>query len=245
MREPKEDWFQDWFNTPYYHWLYHHRDDREARAFVDALIAEIDPPPHWHFLDLACGSGRHAHYLHSKGYTVSGMDLSPRNIDLAREKKEGQLDFWVGDMRKPFGEERYHCILNLFTSFGYFEREKDSLLACANIKKALKPNGLLILDFLNVEVLKAGLTLQENKTVKGISFKIERRLEAGKVIKHIDFKDGQRAYHFEERVQLLELADFERFFAQNDLRVLNTFGNYALEPFDPRVSKRLILKVQA
>lgn len=245
MLKAQDDWFEEWFNTPYYHWLYHHRDDKEAQAFVDALVSELEPSESWHFLDLACGNGRHARYLHQKGYRVSGMDLSPRNIESAEAQAQDGLDFWVGDMRQAFGENRYDCILNLFTSFGYFEEESDSLSACANIKRALKPGGILILDFLNVAYLKSGLTLSEEKEVRGIRFQIERRLEDEKVVKHITFEHQGKAHHFVERVQLLDLDDFKRFFAKNDLQLLNTFGSYALEPFDAETSERLILKVQA
>ena len=34
----KKEWFADWFNTPYYHTLYKHRDDQEAELFIKRLL---------------------------------------------------------------------------------------------------------------------------------------------------------------------------------------------------------------
>ncbi len=126
----KENWYVEWFDTPYYHALYQHRDEHEAQTFIDALVAHLPTEASWHFLDLACGRGRHALYLHQKGYRVTGLDLSTRNIEYAQQYAESGLDFQQGDMREPFGEGRYDCILNLFTSFGYFSRAEDNQRAC-------------------------------------------------------------------------------------------------------------------
>ena len=36
----QDTWFKDWFNSPYYHKLYAHRDEMEAAGFIDKLIAD-------------------------------------------------------------------------------------------------------------------------------------------------------------------------------------------------------------
>lgn len=64
----KVNWYKDWFNSPFYHVLYQNRDDRDARKLIDNLIKELKPYFESEFLDLACGKGRHAIYLNSKGY---------------------------------------------------------------------------------------------------------------------------------------------------------------------------------
>lgn len=60
------DWFESWFNTPYYHILYKDRDFVEAENFIDKLLAEIRLPQHSTIIDLACGHGRHSVYLNQK-----------------------------------------------------------------------------------------------------------------------------------------------------------------------------------
>ena len=48
-------WFEDWFNSPYYHLLYSNRDEQEAAAFIDKLLAYLQPATGAEMLDVACG----------------------------------------------------------------------------------------------------------------------------------------------------------------------------------------------
>lgn len=245
MQKTDKAWYKEWFNTSYYHKLYQHRDENEARQFIDNITAKLKPADHWHFLDLACGRGRHAVYLHEKGYAVTGIDLSPRNIEFAKQFEEENLRFETADMRHPFGEEKYHCILNLFTSFGYFDSLDDSQRACLQIKKALKPGATLVMDFMNVQKVILGLVEQEVREVEGITFRIERSVRDGKVVKTIRFEDRGEDFAFEEKVQLLELADFKRLFGQAGLELVELYGDYELNAFDKKHSERLILIARA
>ncbi len=52
-----QDWFRDWFNSPYYHLLYADRSEKEAHDFIDRLLAYLNPPPGATMLDVACGTG--------------------------------------------------------------------------------------------------------------------------------------------------------------------------------------------
>ena len=62
-----KDWFQSWFNTPYYHMLYQHRDSKDAELFVQALVKKLAITEGDKVLDLACGRGRHARFLEQLG----------------------------------------------------------------------------------------------------------------------------------------------------------------------------------
>jgi len=84
MEEQKE-WFQTWFDSPYYHYLYEQRDEKEASAFLQALSRKINIPSNARILDAACGSGRLAGQLQSLGLQVDGFDLSPSNIAEAQQ----------------------------------------------------------------------------------------------------------------------------------------------------------------
>ena len=61
-------WFRQWFDSSFYHQLYGHRDEKEAAAFIDELLAELNPGPNASILDLGCGAGRHAKYLAIKRF---------------------------------------------------------------------------------------------------------------------------------------------------------------------------------
>jgi len=237
------DWFESWFNTPYYHILYQHRDNTEARFFIRNLIQEVKPSKESDILDLACGRGRHSVYLNELGYKVTGLDLSEENIAFASDFENDRLKFEVGDMRLPFGKERFDYIINLFTSFGYFEDRADNLSTCKMIHQALKADGMLIMDFMNVNKVKLGLVKEEVHLINHIEFTIERFIKDERVIKRVSFNDNDRAYQFEERVQLLELNDFKEMFNATGLQIERIFGDFELNPFDADQSERLILFV--
>jgi SAM-dependent methyltransferase len=234
-------WFQYWFNSPYYHILYSQRNDEEAEFLIDNLSEYLKPAPNARILDIACGRGRHAVYLNKKGYDVTGIDLSEQSIKYARQFEQRHLHFFVHDMRKLSFINYFDFSFNLFTSFGYFETEKEHVNALKSFRKGLKPEGTLVIDYFNSKKIQQNLTKQEVKTLEGIEFHISKFVSEGKIIKHINFEHRNKVHAFEERVQAFQLADFERMFSNSGLKLAQVFGNYALEPYDENKSDRLIL----
>ena len=128
-----KEWFKNWFDSPYYHLLYHQRNDVEAELFIDNLLAYLQPEPEASFLDIACGRGRHAIYLNKKGFSVTGVDLSESNILFAQEFQQENLHFFVHDMRRPSRVNLLIlfsiCLLVLATSI----RLKITCLPCSSL----------------------------------------------------------------------------------------------------------------
>ena len=235
------EWFSTWFDSPYYHLLYHDRDQAEAQAFIDALLRHLHPKPDARLLDFACGKGRHSIYLSSKGYDVTGVDLSAESIAAAQGQAHAHLHFWVHDMREPLPYGPFDLIFNLFTSFGYFLHESENVVALRNAAAALRPGGKLVIDFLNTERTVRELVAHEQKTVAGITFRLHRHLDRDFIVKAIDFQapDGQ-LLHFEERVRALSRERFEEYFLLAGLRLVEVLGDYQLGPYDEARSPRMI-----
>lgn len=240
MRKETGSWYASWFCTPYYHILYRDRDLEEASFFMDNLTGFLNLPSDAEILDLPCGRGRHSIYLNEIGYNVTGADLSESNIAIAREFENDRLKFKLHDMRHPTGE-KYDAVLNLFTSFGYFDNEADNLKTIAAIKSDLKSEGVGVIDFMNINSTRDNLIPSENKQIGGINFNIKRQITNGFVQKDIFFKADGQDHHFTELVQTIDRQDFERYFDLLDVSLLHSFGNYDLEPFDIESSERLIL----
>jgi SAM-dependent methyltransferase len=239
--EKDANWFESWFDSPYYHILYRHRDEEEARLFIDRLLEYLGLPGGASVLDLACGRGRHSLYLNSKGAEVTGIDLSESNIRYASTFATPSLSFYVQDMRRIFRTNYFDVVLNLFTSFGYFERDLDNFHVVESATKALKKGGYLVIDFLNSGKVLQTLREQEIQVLESITFHINRRMEEGFIVKSISFEDKGREYRFQEKVKALTLDDFRIYFEKSGLELVDTFGEYALEPFRPESSGRLIM----
>src|SRR5687768_8108297 len=77
----RKEWYETWFDSPYYHILYSHRDNLEASNFLNNLISFVKPSRGARILDVACGKGRHSIYLNDQGFDVTGFDLSEQSIE--------------------------------------------------------------------------------------------------------------------------------------------------------------------
>ncbi len=236
----KTDWFTDWFNTSYYHILYKNRNDEDAQLFMRNITKFLQISTNSHILDLPCGKGRHSIYLNSLGYKITGADLSENSINYAKNFENDSLNFAVKDMRKPLSQS-YDAIFNLFTSFGYFENDEDDILVLENIKNGLNEHGVMVLDFLNVVNVKKHLIPKEIKTVDEITFRIEREIKNGFILKHISFTDKGQDHSYTEKVKYIDLDKFETYFNSVGLKINHIFGDYQLSEFQPESSNRLII----
>lgn len=234
-------WFENWFNSPYYHLLYNNRNHDEANYFITKLFQHFNFKPHDKVWDLACGKGRHALALHRLGLDVTGSDLSENNIREARAFEEKGLEFLVQDMRLPFRENTFDAVLNLFTSLGYFADIKDNAKVFANVSRALKPGGIFVVDFFNAKLVQANFKRAYEEQRGDIRFNISKTIRDRRIIKHIDFSCAGKAYYFEEVVSLLELSDFEHFAEGSGLKLQELYGNYSLQAFEASSSERLIM----
>lgn len=238
--EKENNWFATWFDTPYYHILYKDRNDEEAQLFMDNLTHYLNLPEDAHILDLACGKGRHAKYLNSLGYKVTGVDISPSSIKEANLFANEKLDFKVHDMREPVGNQ-YDAVFNLFTSFGYFDNPDDNVKTLVAIKESLNEYGFGVIDFLNADYIIENLVPQETKSVDGIDFHITRKVENGRIIKQIKFSDAGQDFCFQEEVSALRLSEFEKMMEEAGIYLLDVFGDYKLRKFFKNDSERLIM----
>ena len=234
-------WFEEWFDSEYYHLLYKNRDHQEAEEFINNLLEEIDLDSGAYILDLACGKGRHSRYLASLGYKVLGVDLSENSIKEAKQFESENLKFEVRDMRAPFTEDAFDLVLNLFTSFGYFDDKKDNYKVLNAIETMMNEDGYFVIDFMNVEKVIRTLVEKEQKEIDGVLFDITREVKDGFIVKNIKVIDGEKVYNFQEKVQALTIDNFKEMIAKTDLVVDNFYGNYNLDIFDADTSDRLII----
>ncbi|TXC78595.1 class I SAM-dependent methyltransferase [Luteibaculum oceani] len=242
--EVSKNWFVEWFNSPFYHILYKDRNKDEAGKFIENLMDFLKLGEDAEIVDLACGKGRHSVKMNQLGYRVLGLDLSEENIAEAKKMENEKLKFDVHDMRLVYPDVEADLVTNFFTSFGYFSNTADNLKTLNAVRKNLKYKGILVIDFLNATKVIKNLVDEEVKEIDGITFHINRTVEQGYIIKTISFEHMNKPYTFHEKVQALELVDFEFLLSNAGFDLRNTFGNYDLKPFRKDSSERLILVAQ-
>lgn len=100
-------------------------------------------------LDIACGEGSFAVAMSKLGFDVTGIDQSPRMIQLARERareEKAPVTFFVEDMRSIPFEDEFDLCTCFFDSLNYMLTVKDLQEAFQNAYQALRPGGYYIFD---------------------------------------------------------------------------------------------------
>ncbi len=145
------EWWRTWFG-PRYLDVYDAYLAERTPVEVDQLETLLRLKPRSAVLDLGCGQGRHVIELARRGYRVTGLDLSPYLLSVARERATaaGVNAEWVeADMRQPPQDRAYDLVLSLFTSFGYFDDDSDNDAVLRAAAETLAPGGRMLLEILN------------------------------------------------------------------------------------------------
>ena len=146
----------------------------------------------------------------------------------------------IHDMRYPI-ESNYDVILNMFTSFGYFNSIDDNFNVLKTIKNSLNKDGIGVIDFMNSNYIINHLVPQNNVEIDGIQFDIKRNFKDGIITKIITVTDGDQTTKYEERVRAFNQQDFFSMISDANLRFVKCFGSYDLDPYNAQTSERLIL----
>ncbi len=104
-------------------------------------------------LDITCGTGAQAIYLHQKGYKITASDFSEEMVAIA-QKKYKRLKFHQADMRTVnFG--KFDAVISIFNAIGHLSKP-DFKKAIKNIRENLKPKGYYIFDIFNLDFMRNG-----------------------------------------------------------------------------------------
>lgn len=242
--EINKEWFAAWFDSPAYHVLYGNRDNDEALNLIENLDGIVSSEVK-KVLDVGCGAGRHVLAWEKLGYHVFGFDLSPESIKRAKSKATN-AEFRVLDMRDLKNQTEwtgeFDLISNLFTSFGYFSKEEEHQSVLDGFTHALKPGGLLILDYLNVPYSKARLVPSEVVNIENYTFVIERQLKDGFFKKSISFRSPEgKDLQFIEQVRAWSADDLKSRLLDVNLHTEKIFGDYDLGHFSEDSPRCIIL----
>jgi SAM-dependent methyltransferase len=238
-----QEWYRDWFNSTYYHKLYFERDETEAQHFITKLVSHLKPAANTRMLDIACGRGRHSRFLASKGFDVTGIDISFDSISFAKQFESDNLHFYQHDMRLPSWINYFDYAFNFFTSFGYFNTRREHDDAMRTIAQSLKKNGVLLFDYLNVHYTEARLVHNESKQIGETEYEIHRWHDEAFFYKRIIVQDPalERPIDYTEKVAKFSLGDFTDMLSYQQMQVTEVFGDYELNGYDVKKTQRLIV----
>lgn len=243
------EWFEDWFASDLYLDVYKHRNEEDALKLLKLISENISINKSDLILDAACGAGRYSKILTEHGYNVLGFDLSLPLLKVAKKKlleidPKTQLPLFRADLREVQLKKRLKLILNVFTSFGYFETDDENFRFAGNSINFLVDGGYFVFDFINQPYLENNLVPESEKKIDGYVIREIRKIEKGRVIKTIKIMKDNNQQKFIESVKLYSKKEIVNRFERIGFNVLKVFGNYDGDDYNELSSDRLIIIFQ-
>jgi SAM-dependent methyltransferase len=217
-----------------------------ASQDVEYAITMMKLKPGARICDLCCGVGRHSLELARRDFQVTSVDRTTRYLEQAKEKANAEgldIEFVYNDARNFRRPDAFDAVINLYTSFGYFEDPSENIAVLENIYASLKPGGILLMELMGKEVLARifqerdwrqeddAILLEERKVGRNWEF-IEARW--------ILFKDGKKHEHtFSTKIySAVELCEM---FGRCGFHAMETFGGLDGSPYDQNANRLTVL----
>jgi len=233
------NWYETAFRKEYLD-LYYHRDDKAAKGEVEFAAKALGLRDNSLVLDIACGGGRHARALEALGHRVVGLDLSADLLAGA----EG-LPRVRADMRAlPFAGS-FDAATSFFTSFGYFDEagNRAVLRAAAD---ALRPGGAYMLDYLNAVLVGRHLVPESQEERGGRTYRVQRRIEDGRVLKHVRIEgNGDAPVEYTESVRLYLHNDLQAMLVEAGLSPVASYGDFDGRDFTTDAPRCIVVAKKA
>lgn len=239
---PSPAWWQEAFGAEY-RLVYAARSDEAAAREAAFVFTALGAREGERLLDCGCGGGRHARAFAARGLRVVGVDRSADLLAAARSAGAGPA-YVRADLRAlPFRAAFDHAV-SLFTSFGYFEGDGDARQLRA-MRRALRPGGRFLLDFLNAPRVAADLVPESERETGGAVVRESRVIRGGRVEKTVEVeRGGAVTARWRESVRLYERPELEAMLRSADLAVDAAYGDLQGGPWSP-VASRLVLRAVA
>jgi len=156
MERAAEDWYADealWAET--YAFMFPDSSFASAVEQVDQLI-RLSGVERGSLLDMGCGPGRYSVPFAKRGFSVTGVDITPFLMQKARAyaaREQVEIEIVEQDMRYFRRPAAFDLALSMLTSFGYFDDERENLAVLENIYASLRPGGVFVFDTYGKEII--------------------------------------------------------------------------------------------
>ncbi len=200
-------------------------------------------------LDLCCGPGRHTVALARRGFQVTAVDRSSFLLRKAQERAQGVAGIeWVQqDMRAFRREEAFDLVINLFTSFGYFEDPQEDLQVLKNLRASLRLGGTLVMDVMGKEVLARIRQETMSRELPDSSLLIQRNqvIDDWTRVRNTwtVIRDGRATDHVFTH-WIYSAAELKARFLEAGFRDIRIFGDFLGSPYGAAANRLVLVAVR-
>ncbi len=245
----------EWFSNPafwslFYNWMFPPKSFAEAKKQIDDIV-RLSGVSQGSVLDLCCGPGRHSVPLAKAGFDVTAVDLEGFLLEKARayaERESVAVEFVNEDMRGFRRAESFDLIINMFSSFGYFEDSRDDLKVLENAAHSLRPGGRLLIDV-------RGKEIHARENAETVSYE----MPSGDLIFHRNvvcedwtrsratwvYVQGKRAHTFNLIYNLYSAAELRALLSEAGFSAVAAYGNLKGEPYDDKAERLVAVATKA
>ena len=128
----------------YYDKIYEKLDHKRESEFIKWAVKEHGDSESNVLLDIACGTGRHAHFL-KDNFEILGIDINKEMLKIAQEKVP-DVEFITGDMKKLDLGRKFDVVICMFSAMNYNVTVEELKLTLTNFYGHLNKGGVLIFD---------------------------------------------------------------------------------------------------
>ena len=247
VRATPAQWWRRYFDAGYLREYQPLFDLTEDRVQVARLMDLLGLPAGARVLDLACGQGRHAHLLAEAGFDVDGLDLSAHLLAVARKRGTGpRLRYTRGDMRRlpPRWSGRFDAVVNLFTSFGFFDDPRDDGQVLRECARVLVPGGRMVWQGGSRDgVMAKFLEADWWPTADGTIVAQDREFDplSGFLTIHSTWQRGRRTEHRSHRIRLYTATRLAELMLDAGLVVEQAWESFTDAPLTRQSSEMLLI----
>ena len=153
-------------------------------------------------------------------------------------------------MRNIQHKNEFDLAVNLFSSFGYFEKDSENFKVFKSISKSLRGGGYFFFDYLNKDFLVKNLVpfdIQKrncNVVIQVREIKNNAVYKKIYIIKNNISKKTPDIHEFSEMIKLYSLHQLKNAMQRAGIKVIKTFGDYSGSKYSKTDSERLIILAQ-
>ena len=214
------------------------RERVDLQPAIEFISSQLCLEKGMRVLDLCCGPGRYAIELAHRGFDVVGIDLNEDYIALARkvaDREKLTAGFLVADTRQIPFVNYFDAIINVGTSFGFFDAQADNQRVIEAVAVALRPGGHFLLEMGNRDfLLKNFVSAESRENEDGTVTAIDRSFDYVHSRIHTSFERSSRGESLEKwshSWRAYTLTEVVSLLAQSDLDLVAAFGGWQCEEY--------------
>lgn len=213
-----------------------------SRREVAGMIELLGLPAGSRVLDAPCGWGRHTMLLREAGFEAWGADLSEALLRRARppgsRRRPRPGAGPAADIRAlPFPDDTFDAVINVFTSLGLFDDDREDVRALREARRVLRTGGSLLLESMHRDDVVAGFAERDVWTLPdGTRVEASRRFDAVAGVSHEtwQWKHGKRSGIKQHTLRLRTATEIDRLLHRAGFRRIEWYGSWDGEPFSHR-----------